>query len=40
VNEETARLCIEQGATVLVAGSAVYNQEDRAEAIRKIRGDR
>jgi ribulose-phosphate 3-epimerase len=40
VNEETAKLCIEQGATVLVAGSAVYNQEDRAEAIRKIRGDR
>lgn len=40
VNEETAKLCIEQGANVLVAGSAVYNQEDRAEAIRKIRGDR
>ena len=40
VNEETAKLCIEQGANVLVAGSAVYNQADRSEAIRKIRGDR
>lgn len=40
VNEETAKLCIEQGANVLVAGSAVYNQADRAEAIRKIRGNR
>ncbi len=40
VNEETAKLCIEQGANVLVAGSAVYNRADRAEAIRKIRGDR
>ena len=39
VNEETAKLCIEQGATVLVAGSAVYNQADRAEAIKKIRGE-
>lgn len=39
VNEETAKLCIEQGANVLVAGSAIYNQEDRAEAIRKIRGN-
>jgi ribulose-phosphate 3-epimerase len=40
VNEETAKQCIEQGANVLVAGSAVYNQVDRAEAIRKIRGNR
>ena len=33
VNEQTARLCIEAGATILVAGSAVYNQEDRGKAI-------
>ena len=33
VNEETARLCVEAGATILVAGSAVYNQEDRGKAI-------
>lgn len=38
VNAETARLCIEAGATVLVAGSAVYNQPDRAKAIAEIRG--
>ncbi|WP_139489811.1 ribulose-phosphate 3-epimerase [Brevibacillus dissolubilis] len=38
VNAETARLCEEAGATVLVAGSAVFNQEDRAKAIAAIRG--
>jgi ribulose-phosphate 3-epimerase len=38
VNPETAKLCIEAGATVLVAGSAVYNQEDRRKAIELIRG--
>ncbi|WP_147532045.1 ribulose-phosphate 3-epimerase [Bacillus marasmi] len=38
VNAETARLCVEAGATVLVAGSAVYNQADRAKAIAEIRG--
>jgi ribulose-phosphate 3-epimerase len=38
VNAETARLCEEAGATVLVAGSAVFNQADRAQAIAAIRG--
>jgi ribulose-phosphate 3-epimerase len=38
VNRETAKLCIEAGANVLVAGSAIYNEKDRAEAIRAIRG--
>lgn len=38
VNEETAKLCIEHGATVLVAGSAIYNESDRAIAIKKLRG--
>ncbi|MBA2874036.1 ribulose-phosphate 3-epimerase [Thermaerobacillus caldiproteolyticus] len=38
VNVETARLCIEAGANVLVAGSAIYNERDRAAAIRAIRG--
>ncbi|WP_102271503.1 ribulose-phosphate 3-epimerase [Cytobacillus massiliigabonensis] len=38
VNEETAKLCVEAGANVLVAGSAVYNQKDRAKAIAAIRG--
>jgi ribulose-phosphate 3-epimerase len=38
VNAETARLCEQAGATVLVAGSAVFNQKDRAQAIAAIRG--
>jgi len=38
VNPETAKLCMEAGANVLVAGSAIYNQEDYAEAISMIRG--
>jgi ribulose-phosphate 3-epimerase len=38
VNPETAKLCIEAGATVLVAGSAIYNHEDRRKAIELIRG--
>ncbi|MDQ0860170.1 ribulose-phosphate 3-epimerase [Bacillus sp. V2I10] len=37
VNAETAKLCIEAGANVLVAGSAIYNQPDRMKAIREIR---
>ncbi|MDX8288321.1 ribulose-phosphate 3-epimerase [Metabacillus indicus] len=37
VNAETARLCIEAGANVLVAGSAVYNKSDRKQAIDQIR---
>jgi ribulose-phosphate 3-epimerase len=38
VNPETARLCEAAGATVLVAGNAVFNQADRAQAIAAIRG--
>jgi ribulose-phosphate 3-epimerase len=38
VNQETAKLCIEAGANVLVAGSAIYNTRNRGDAIRKIRG--
>ncbi|MEH7110880.1 ribulose-phosphate 3-epimerase [Neobacillus niacini] len=38
VNQETAKLCIEAGANVLVAGSAIYNQKDYAAAISLIRG--
>ncbi|ESU33090.1 ribulose-phosphate 3-epimerase [Bacillus sp. 17376] len=37
VNEETAKLCIEAGANVLVAGSAVFNKEDRKAAIASLR---
>lgn len=38
INEVTAKLCVEAGANVLVAGSAVYNQKDRAKAIAAIKG--
>ena len=38
VNPETARLCIEAGADVLVAGSAVFKAPDPAEMIRQLRG--
>lgn len=38
VNAETAKLCVEAGANVLVAGSAIYDQEDYAAAISLIRG--
>ncbi|MCQ6274049.1 ribulose-phosphate 3-epimerase [Bacillus sp. V3B] len=38
VNKDTAPLCIEAGADVLVAGSAVYSQEDRKKAITELKG--
>ncbi|GAM14198.1 ribulose-phosphate 3-epimerase [Mesobacillus selenatarsenatis] len=37
VNEETAKLCVEAGANVLVAGSAVFNKENRGAAIASLR---
>lgn len=39
VDAETAPVCIENGATVLVAGSAVFKHADRAAAIAALRGD-
>ena len=39
VDAETAPFCIQAGANVLVAGSAVFGKEDRAAAIRAIRGE-
>jgi ribulose-phosphate 3-epimerase len=38
INEETSRLVRAAGANVLVAGNAIYNAPDRADAIRRIRG--
>lgn len=38
VNPETAKLCIEAGADVLVAGSAVFKAPDPAEMIKALRG--
>lgn len=37
VNVETAKLCTDAGADVLVAGSAIFNQADRKEALEAIR---
>lgn len=38
VNSDTARQCVEAGANVLVAGSAIYNSRNRKKAIDSIRG--
>ncbi len=38
VNEQTARLCEEAGADVVVAGSAVFNALNRRVAIEQIKG--
>ncbi|MDL4840017.1 ribulose-phosphate 3-epimerase [Aquibacillus rhizosphaerae] len=37
VNQSTAKLCKKAGVDVLVAGSAIFNQKDRKEAIEIIR---
>ena len=37
VNAATAKLCTDAGADVLVAGSAIFNKEDRKAAIAEIR---
>src|SRR5699024_11139191 len=36
VNKDTAKLCTDAGADVLVAGSAVFNEADRKAAIQTI----
>ncbi len=37
VSAETVERCVEEGADVLVAGSAVYGADDPAEAVRALR---
>ena len=37
INEETIALCAQAGATVFVAGSAIYGKEDRAAALQRIK---
>lgn len=37
INEETIVPCAKAGATIFVAGSAIYNKEDRAKALQAIR---
>ncbi|KGP73946.1 ribulose-phosphate 3-epimerase [Pontibacillus yanchengensis] len=39
VKHGTAKTCIQAGADVLVAGSAVFKKDDRAKAIQEIRQD-
>src|SRR5699024_4220793 len=36
VNVETAKRCVDAGAAVLVAGSAIFHEEDRKQAIHTI----
>ena len=38
VNPQTAKLCIEAGADVLVAGSDIFKATDRAARIRELKG--
>jgi ribulose-phosphate 3-epimerase len=38
INAETAQLSIENGATVLVAGTSIFKADDYAAAIRSLRG--
>ncbi|HLR70578.1 MAG TPA: ribulose-phosphate 3-epimerase [Pseudogracilibacillus sp.] len=37
VNVDTAKLCTDAGADVLVAGSAIFNRTNRQQAIKEIR---
>ncbi|MFJ8234410.1 ribulose-phosphate 3-epimerase [Ureibacillus sp. NPDC094379] len=37
INEETIIPCAKAGATIFVAGSAIYNQADRASALQRIK---
>lgn len=37
INKQTAKLCIDAGANILVAGSAIFGEADRKEAIKQIR---
>jgi ribulose-phosphate 3-epimerase len=39
INPETARVSIENGANILVAGTSIFHAKDYAKAIRELRGD-
>jgi ribulose-phosphate 3-epimerase len=39
INAETAKLAIENGANVLVAGTSIFHSNDYAKAIRELRGE-
>ncbi len=39
INPETARISVENGANVLVAGTSIFRSKDYAKAIRELRGE-
>jgi ribulose-phosphate 3-epimerase len=39
INAKTAKLSIENGANVLVAGTSIFRSNDYAKAIRELRGE-
>ncbi len=39
INPETARQCIDAGATILVAGNSVFTANDPAQMMKNLRGD-
>jgi ribulose-phosphate 3-epimerase len=39
INPETAKISIENGANVLVAGTSIFHTKDYREAIRDLRGE-
>ena len=39
INAETARISVENGANVLVAGTSIFRAKDYAKAIRDLRGE-
>ncbi|MGK9043814.1 ribulose-phosphate 3-epimerase [Mammaliicoccus vitulinus] len=39
INDQTGKLCVEQGADILVAGSYYFNHDDYNEPVRKLKGE-
>jgi len=39
INPQTARISVENGANVLVAGTSIFRSKDYAKAIRELRGE-
>ena len=37
VDEDTIVPCVEAGATIFVAGSAIFDKADRAEALKRLK---
>jgi len=39
INPKTARISVENGANVLVAGTSIFRSKDYAKAIRELRDE-